>query len=29
MLPRMASLVRQQLAAYVAGRPLCNVIRAG
>jgi phosphoglycerate dehydrogenase-like enzyme len=29
MLPRMASLVRQQLAAYVAGEPLRNVIRAG
>ncbi|MGH3346933.1 MAG: 2-hydroxyacid dehydrogenase [Nocardioides sp.] len=29
MLPRMASLVREQLAAYVAGKPLRNVIRAG
>jgi phosphoglycerate dehydrogenase-like enzyme len=29
MLPRMASLVREQLTAYVAGEPLRNVIRAG
>jgi phosphoglycerate dehydrogenase-like enzyme len=29
MLPRMASLVRAQLSAYVAGEPLRNVIRAG
>ena len=29
MLPRIASLVRHQLAAYVAGEPLRNVIRAG
>ncbi len=29
MLPRVASLVRQQLTAYVAGEPLRNVIRAG
>jgi hypothetical protein len=29
MLPRMASLVRGQLAAYVAGEPLRNVIHAG
>jgi phosphoglycerate dehydrogenase-like enzyme len=29
MLPRVASLVREQLAAYVAGEPLRNVIRAG
>ena len=27
MLPRMASLVREQLAAYVAGEPLRNVVR--
>jgi phosphoglycerate dehydrogenase-like enzyme len=29
MLPRMASLVRGQLAAYVAGEPLRNVIHVG
>ena len=29
MLPRVAALVRQQLAAYVAGEPLRNVIRDG
>ncbi len=29
MLPRMASLVRDQLAAYVAGEPLRNVIHVG